>query len=139
MIRILFSLILVLCIPAYAVSPDALKLDRPVIDQAEILSDAQEAALATRLRGWYDDGLMQAAVVIVDSTDGIPLKDYSQTLFARWQLGDASKNDGVLILIAHRDHRLRIQPGRGLDDILSTDRLQDIINTRITPAFKRGD
>ena len=82
---------------------------------------------------------MQAAVVIVDSTDGIPLKDYSQTLFARWQLGDASKNDGLLILIAHRDHRLRIQPGRGLDDILSTDRLQDIINTRITPAFKRGD
>lgn len=139
MIRILFSLILALCIPAYAVSPDALKLDRPVIDQAEILSDAQEAALATRLRGWYDDGLMQAAVVIVDSTDGIPLKDYSQTLFARWQLGDASKNDGLLILIAHRDHRLRIQPGRGLDDILSTDRLQDIINTRITPAFKRGD
>ena len=139
MIRILFSLILALCIPAYAVSPDALKLDRPVIDQAEILSDAQEAALATRLRGWYDDDLMQAAVVIVDSTDGIPLKDYSQTLFARWQLGDASKNDGLLILIAHRDHRLRIQPGRGLDDILSTDRLQDIINTRITPAFKRGD
>ena len=76
MIRILFSLVLALCIPAYAVSPDALKLDRPVIDQAEILSDAQEAALATRLRGWYDDGLMQAAVVIVDSTDGIPLKDY---------------------------------------------------------------
>ena len=139
MIRILISLILALCIPAYAVSPDALKLDRPVIDQAEILSDAQEAALATRLRGWYDDGLMQAAVVIVDSTDGIPLKDYSQTLFARWQLGDASKNDGLLILIAHHDHRLRIQPGRGLDDILSTDRLQDIINTRITPAFKRGD
>ena len=139
MIRILFSLILALCIPAYAVSPDALKLDRPVIDQAEILSDAQEAALATRLRGWYDDGLMQAAVVIVDSTDGIPLKDYSQTLFARWQLGDASKNDGLLILIAHRDHRLRIQPGRGLEDILSIDRLQDIINTRITPAFKRGD
>ena len=139
MIRILISLILALCIPAYAVSPDALKLDRPVIDQAEILSDAQESALATRLRGWYDDGLMQAAVVIVDSTDGIPLKDYSQTLFARWQLGDASKNDGLLILIAHRDHRLRIQPGRGLDDILSTDRLQDIINTRITPAFKRGD
>ena len=139
MIRILISLILALCIPAYAVNPDTLKLDRPVIDQAEILSDAQEAALATRLRGWYDDGLMQAAVVIVDSTDGIPLKDYSQTLFARWQLGDASKNDGVLILIAHRDHRLRIQPGRGLDDILSTDRLQDIINTRITPAFKRGD
>ena len=139
MIRILISLILALCIPAYAVSPDALKLDRPVIDQAEILSDAQEAALATRLRGWYDDGLMQAAVVIVDSTDGIPLKDYSQTLFARWQLGDASKNDGLLILIAHRDHRLRIQPGRGLDDILSTDHLQDIINTRITPAFKRGD
>ena len=138
MIRILISLILALCIPAYAVSPDALKLDRPVIDQAEILSDAQESALATRLRGWYDDGLMQAAVVIVDSTDGIPLKDYSQTLFARWQLGDASKNDGLLILIAHRDHRLRIQPGRGLDDILSTDRLQDI-NTRITPAFKRGD
>ena len=139
MIRILISLILALCIPAYAVNPDTLKLDRPVIDQAEILSDAQEAALATRLRGWYDDGLMQAAVVIVDSTDGIPLKDYSQTLFARWQLGDASKNDGLLILIAHRDHRLRIQPGRGLDDILSTDRLQDIINTRITPAFKRGD
>ena len=139
MIRILISLILALCIPAYAVNPDTLKLDRPVIDQAEILSDAQEAALATRLRGWYDDGLMQAAVVIVDSTDGIPLKDYSQTLFARWQLGDASRNDGLLILIAHRDHRLRIQPGRGLDDILSTDRLQDIINTRITPAFKRGD
>ena len=139
MIRILFSLILALCIPAYAVNPDTLKLDRPVIDQAEILSDAQEAALATRLRGWYDDGLMQAAVVIVDSTDDIPLKDYSQALFARWQLGDASKNDGLLILIAHRDHRLRIQPGRGLDDILSTDRLQDIINTRITPAFKRGD
>ena len=139
MIRILISLILALCIPAYAVNPDTLKLDRPVIDQAEILSDAQEAALATRLRGWYDDDLMQAAVVIVDSTDDIPLKDYSQTLFARWQLGDASKNDGLLILIAHRDHRLRIQPGRGLDDILSTDRLQDIINTRITPAFKRGD
>ena len=139
MIRILISLILALCIPAYAVNPDTLKLDRPVIDQAEILSDAQEAALATRLRGWYDDGLMQAAVVIVDSTDGIPLKDYSQTLFARWQLGDASKNDGLLILIAHHDHRLRIQPGRGLDDILSTDHLQDIINTRITPAFKRGD
>ena len=139
MIRILISLILALCIPAYAGNPDTLKLDRPVIDQAEILSDAQEAALATRLRGWYDDGLMQAAVVIVDSTDDIPLKDYSQALFARWQLGDASRNDGLLILIAHRDHRLRIQPGRGLDDILSTDRLQDIINTRITPAFKRGD
>lgn len=133
---------LVLCLfaaRAWGVAAESLVLDKPVIDQAQVLEDVQERELATLLENWHREGLMQAAVVVVDSLDGADDFDYAMQLFERWQLGDAKADNGLLVLVAVGERKLRMITGDGTEGLLPDIAAARIQREHITPRFRQGD
>lgn len=124
---------------AEGVAVDKLILNNPVVDQAGILTPQEKQRLTAQLRSIYDQGLAQAALVIVPTTNGIPIFDYSLKAAEKWQLGDADTDDGLLIVVAVNDRDLYIQSGYGLEGVLPDAALNRIIRENITPAFKQND
>lgn len=100
---------------AQAVVPERLTLNAPVIDQAGLLTSSENTQLSAMIRHWHQQGLMQAAVVIVDSTDGMAPFDYAMSLAERWKLGSKQQDNGLLFLIAVGDRTYFILPGYGLE------------------------
>ncbi len=124
---------------AASVDADKLILNSPVVDQANILNPQQKQRLQAQLQGIYRKGLAQAAVVIVPTTNGVPIFDYSLQAAERWQLGEADTDDGLLILVAVNDRDIYIQSGYGLEGVLPDAALNRIIREDITPYFKQND
>ncbi|UNU73006.1 TPM domain-containing protein [Moraxella nasovis] len=124
---------------ADAVSHDKLILNEPVIDVAHILSPTDKAQLSDQLRQIHQDRLAQAALVIVPTTDGIPVFDYAMAVADRWQLGNKDVDNGLLILVSVNDRNMHILTGYGLEGVLPDVVLKRIIRNDITPAFKTGN
>lgn len=123
---------------APAVTHDKLILNEPVVDAARILSASEKAHLSAQLRALYDDKLAQAALVIVPSTEGMPIFDYAMAVADRWQLGNKDTDEGLLIVVAINDRNLYILTGYGLEGVLPDAAVNRIIRNDITPSFKTG-
>ncbi len=124
---------------AAGVAADKLILNNPVVDQANILNPQQKLRLETQLRSIYQQGLAQAAVVIVPTTGNLPIFDYSLQVAEEWGLGEADTDDGLLILAAINDRKIYILTGYGLEGVLPDAALNRIIREDITPYFKQND
>jgi uncharacterized protein len=110
-----------------------------IVDQAGIISPAAEAALEPKLADLEDRSGIQLVVATVGSLEGQEIEPYANELFRTWKLGEADKDNGVLLLVAPNEHRVRIEVGYGLEGTL-TDALSSVIITNaITPRFKAGD
>lgn len=110
-----------------------------VTDETGTLSGSAQSALNTKLRAFEDSTSNQIFVYIAPTLDGRDIEGYSQELFHNWKIGQAGKNNGVLIAIFINDHKFRIQTGYGLEGALPdllTKRIQDEI---MRPQFKNGD
>lgn len=81
----------------------------------------------------------QIAVLTLASLEGENLEAFTTKVFRTWKLGQKDKNNGVLLLIASQDRKLRIEVGYGLEGTLTDLYSDSIIRDRITPFFKRGD
>lgn len=123
---------------AQNVSHDKLILNTPVVDAAKILTPSEYLHLTEQLQRIYQDNLAQAALVIVPSTDGVDIFDYSLAVAERWQLGQADADDGLLITVAVNDRNMYILTGYGLEGVLPDAALNRIIREDITPAFRSG-
>lgn len=123
---------------APSVTHDKLILNEPVVDAARILSASEKAHLSDQLRTLYNDNLAQAALVIIPSTEGMPIFDYAMAIADRWQLGRKDTDEGLLIVVAINDRDLYILTGYGLEGVLPDAALKRIIRQDITPAFKSG-
>lgn len=121
---------------AASVDADKLILNNPVVDQANILNPQQKQRLEAQLQSIYRQGLAQAAVIIVPTTNGMPIFDYSLQAAEKWQLGEADTDDGLLIVVAVNDRDIYIQSGYGLEGVLPDSALNRIIREDITPYFK---
>lgn len=142
--RLLLALALVLTalLPhaAHAVPWDSLTLGvSPVVDAAQALKPEERAALDARLRAIHDKGLMQAAVVLVESTDGEPIFDYGMKLAEKWKLGKAGKDNGLLLLIAVKDRKYHAFSGMGLEGVLTDVSLVRIQRDAFPPNFRAGN
>lgn len=84
-------------------------------------------------------GQGQLAVVVVDSTGQLPSRAYGTALFNQWGVGHAAVNDGVLLLIALRDHRAEIVLGRGIDSPASTAVTDRIMRDDVVAEMKQGN
>lgn len=67
------------------------------------------------------------------------LDDYAERVFRAWKVGTKGTNNGVLILVFIQDHKMRIQPGYGLEGALPDATCKDIVSDRMAPLFKQGD
>jgi uncharacterized protein len=80
----------------------------------------------------------EVAVLTVQSTQPLDGRVYARRVFRRWRIGKAGRDNGLLILLAVRDRRVEIVPGRGVRRIFSPAKIDAIIESRIVPEFKQG-
>ncbi len=81
----------------------------------------------------------QIAVVTVQSTGDESIEEYAVKLFQKWGIGHKGKDNGVLFLIANKDHHLRIEVGYGLEGVLTDALCSRIINQIVVPEIKQGN
>nr|WP_314101210.1 TPM domain-containing protein [Acinetobacter lwoffii] len=117
---------------------DLPSLNKPVIDQANILSPAEKQQFSQRILKLYNEGKGQIGVVIVPTTGQEDIFDYSMRVAEAWQLGSAKRDNGLLMTIAINDRRIQILTGYGLEGVLPDIVAGRIIHDKITPFFKQG-
>lgn len=114
-------------------------LTGPIVDQANIVSADAKSTLTAKLADLEKKSGIQLVVATVTTLEGQEIEPYANQLFRTWKLGEQKKNNGVLLLVAPNERRVRIEVGYGLEGTL-TDALSKIIITNaITPRFKTGD
>jgi uncharacterized protein len=110
-----------------------------VVDTAEVLSADANARISERLKAHEANSGNQVVVLTLPSLAGESIEDFAERVFQAWRLGQAGKDNGVLIAIAVEDRRLRIEVGYGLEGTLTDLAAGRIIRGVITPRFRAGD
>lgn len=130
-------LLFVLALPAFAQSLPA--LTGRVVDDAGIIDAATEASLTARLEAFEKKSSDQIVVATVPSLGGEAIEPYANRLFRAWKLGQAGEDNGVLLLVAVNDRKMRIEVGYGLEGTLTDLHSKLIIENTMVPAFRAGD
>ena len=107
-----------------------------VVDQAGLLTTAQESALTQRLEQLERRTGDQLVVVTVPSLRGHDIAAYGVALGNRWRIGQRGRNNGVLLIVAPNERRVRIEVGYGLERVLTNARSSEIIRQDILPHFR---
>jgi uncharacterized protein len=128
---------LIQCIAAWAINIPELK-DR-VTDLAGVLNPSEISALDSHLQELENTDSTQIAVLIIPSLEGESLEDVSIKVAEAWKLGQKGRDNGALLFISVKDHKLRIEVGYGLEPTLTDLRSGQIIRNDITPHFRAGD
>jgi uncharacterized protein len=110
-----------------------------IVDQANVISASARQAIEPKLADLEAKSGIQLVVATVNSLEGQEIEPYANALFRKWQLGEKAKNNGVLLLVAPKEHRVRIEVGYGLEGTLTDALSKVIITNAITPRFKTGD
>ena len=113
-------------------------LQARVTDLTGTLAEAQKSGLDGDLRALETSTGAQVAILIVASTKPEAIEQYSIRVVEAWKLGRKGKDDGVLVLVAKNDRKLRIEVGYGLEGVIPDAVAKRIIDEAITPRFKQG-
>lgn len=115
------------------------KLSHRVTDLTQTLTAEQTEALAKKLEALEKSKGSQIAVLMLPTTGEEGIEQFSIRVVDEWKLGRKGTADGVLLLIAKNDKRVRIEVGRGLEGALTDVASSRIIREFIRPAFKQND
>src|SRR4051812_18639942 len=110
-----------------------------VVDQTGTLSSGDVASLNQTIRNFEARKGSQVAVLIVPTTDGEAIEQFSLRVAEAWKIGRKKIDDGAVLVIAKNDRHLRIEVGYGLEGALTDVTTKRIIDEEITPKFKSGD
>ncbi|WP_276368142.1 TPM domain-containing protein [Chryseolinea sp. H1M3-3] len=109
-----------------------------VHDEAHILSQQTVDKLEKQLIAYEDSTTNQIAILIIPSLEGEVIEEFSLRVAEKWKLGDENKDNGVLLLIAIDDHKMRIEVGEGLEGVLTDALSSRIIRNEIAPKFRQN-
>ncbi|HFK2924339.1 TPA: YgcG family protein [Aeromonas hydrophila] len=137
-IRALLSCLL-LWTTVVSAAPTFPALSGRVVDEANLMSRKQAHQLTQQLAAFEKRSGIQLVVVSIDTLAGDTIEEYGYQLGRHWGIGQKGKDNGVLLLIAQDERKVRIEVGYGLEGALPDAIAANIIQTRILPAFKRGD
>ena len=133
-----FWVFLLLCLPLLAAITFP-PLTGRVVDEANLLNPQQKVRLSAKLEALENNTTDQLVVVTLKSLHGYDIADYGYQLGRHWGIGQKGKNNGVLLIVAPNERKVRIEVGYGLEGIL-TDALSDrIIRIAIIPRFRDKD
>ncbi|TCJ18948.1 TPM domain-containing protein [Parasulfuritortus cantonensis] len=134
----LFALLLALCLilPSSARAFDAPAFQGDVLDEAGLLAEADRSALAERIKTLRDDDGVWAAVYVARSLQGDSIEAAAVATFEKWRLGQAGKDNGVLVLVAPAERRMRIEVGYGLEGVLTDLFCRRVVDELYQPAFR---
>ncbi|TAK94435.1 MAG: YgcG family protein [Aquabacterium sp.] len=110
-----------------------------VIDQSQTLNTAQTQALEQKLSGFEQAHGTQIVVLLVASTQPEDIAAFAQRVGDTWKIGRRDVGDGLLIVVAKQDRRIRIEVAKALEGAVPDLAASRIIEQAIKPAFKAGD
>ncbi len=110
----------------------------PVVDAANIIDDATEAALTEKLDAFEERNQRQFVIATVPDLQGYDIADYGYRLGREWALGDAERNDGIILLVAPIERKMRIEVGYGLEGIIPDGLAFEYVEG-MKPYFRQGD
>jgi uncharacterized protein len=131
------TLVLLLATPASAQTFP--KLTGRVVDEAHLLTPAQVVDLTSKSQALEAATGRQFVVATVPDLQGYPIEDYGYRLGRSWAIGQKGQNNGVILLVAPKEHKVRIEVGYGAGIFLTDAVSGDIIRNTILPRFKAGD
>jgi uncharacterized protein len=124
-------------VAADALPVPALK-DR-VNDTAGVLTAAERERLSGLLGQYERETYHQLAVLTIPTLSGEPLEAYSLRVANTWGLGIKGFDNGILVLLAMKERKVRIELGKGMERYISDAQTKAIIDDSMVPAFKKGD
>ncbi len=110
-----------------------------VVDQAGLLDGAAQARITGKLAALEQKTGTQLVVVTLASLGGDDIADYGYQLGRAWGIGQKGKNNGVLLIVAPKEHKVRIEVGYGLEGALTDLQSDLIVQNDILPRFRAGD
>jgi uncharacterized protein len=115
------------------------QLSGRVVDEAGVLDQAQRAALTDKLAALEAKTTDQIVVVTLKSLQGTSIEDFGVQLGRHWKVGQKDKNNGVVLIVAPNERKVRIEVGYGLEGTLTDAVSRLIIENAIVPRFRAGD
>jgi uncharacterized protein len=109
----------------------------PVLDLADVLPPADEAALNQRLTRYHRTTGNTLMVAIVTSLGGETIEDYGKELFREWRIGDANTGRGILVLLSPTERVAWIGIGCGFGDAITKDFGEQVMQSKMIPAYKQ--
>jgi uncharacterized protein len=110
-----------------------------IVDQANVIPAATRNVVEPKLAELETKSGIQLVVATVASLGGEEIEPYANELFRTWKLGEKTKNNGVLLVVAPNERKVRIEVGYGLEGTLTDALSKVIITNAIAPRFKAGD
>jgi uncharacterized protein len=110
-----------------------------VNDFANVIDASTEADIDRELDGLERRTSSEVAVATVSSLNGMSVEEYATRLFKEWGVGQATQDNGVLVLVAPNEREMRIEVGYGLEGVLPDGLAGQIIREEFTPRFRDGD
>ena len=120
-------------------APEFPKLDDRVVDTAGLLTAGVREALTGELAAHEKASSNQVVVVTLNSLQGYSIDDYGYQLGRHWGIGQKERDNGVLLIVAPKERKVRIEVGYGLEGTLTDALSHNIIQTVILPEFKKGN
>lgn len=127
---------------AFAVLAHALDvppLTGRVVDLAHILPNSTVESLTARLTAHEEQSRNQVVVLTIPSLEGESLEEFTHRVATTWKLGRKGTDNGVLLLVAIKERKVRIEVGYGLEGVLTDISSAQIIRNEIVPRFRAGD
>lgn len=135
----LMMVVALMCVSAASWALEVPALTGRIVDLAHVLPADVAASLTQELEAHETKTGNQVAVLILPSLDGEPLEPFSHRVATTWALGRKGTDNGVLLLVALRERKVRIEVGYGLEGTLTDLRSAHIIRNEIVPRFRAGD
>ena len=112
-------------------------LTGPVVDEVSLLDSGSQSQLAALLKQHEQATGNQVVVAVIKDLQGYEIKDYGYQLGRHWGIGQKGKDNGALLIIAPKERKVAIEVGYGLEGQLTDVISHNIIQTKITPAFRQ--
>lgn len=115
------------------------RLATAVIDSASVLTEVQEEDLLSMIDSLEKDVGSQIVIMTVNTLRGQAIEQFSIAAAEKLKIGRKKENDGILIIVAMDEHKMRIEVGTGLEKVISDEVAARIIRDEMVPKFKKGN
>jgi uncharacterized protein len=132
---VVFVVLAVLAIAA----PTYPELTGRIVDTANLINAADRATIESELVALEGTSTDQIAIVTVNSLEGYAIEDYGIGLARKWAIGQKDKDNGIVLIVAPKERKVRIEVGRRLEPMMTDTMSKLIIENAILSQFRRGD
>lgn len=139
MIRFLLALFAMLSFGGGAQAQTFPKLSGRVVDAASLLSPEQAAQITAMSEATEQATGRQLVVATIPDLQGYEIEEYGYKLGRDWKIGQSEADNGIILIVAPKERRMRIEVGYGLEPIMTDALSGQIVRDVITPRFKAGD